>query len=62
MLWEKQVFLLELWDCYGTIMPYSLIQPIINNKAVKDLYLGFSVCDRISRTCCSVVVLSPNIT
>lgn len=47
----------ELWDCYGTIIPYSLIQPIINNEAVKDLYLGFSVCDHISRTWCSVVVL-----
>lgn len=31
----------QLWYCYGTIMPYSLIQSITKNEAVKDLYLAF---------------------
>ncbi len=31
----------QLWYCYGTIMPYSLIRSITKNEAVKDSYLAF---------------------
>lgn len=30
----------QLWYCYGTIMPYSLIQSLTENEAVKDSYLA----------------------